>query len=124
MTVDVFDLLPDDPIGDSDRLLGIAGIVLDHDRDFAAIHPARVVDRPAAVSAPRFICSPMLATGPVIGPAMAMVMSWALVGAVSSANPSPVSEKIHDPRMSIAPVSRVSSAIDSIGWGLLAAPQF
>ena len=45
MTVYVFDLLPDDAIGDSDRLLRIAGVVLDHDRDFAAVHPAGVVDR-------------------------------------------------------------------------------
>jgi hypothetical protein len=53
----------------------------------------------AAVSAPRFICSPMLATGPVIGPATAMAMSWAFAGAVSVASPSPVSDRIHDPRM-------------------------
>ena len=45
MTVDVFDLLPDDAIGDSHRLLRIAGVVLDHDLDLAAIHAAGVIDR-------------------------------------------------------------------------------
>src|ERR1700749_1742091 len=50
----------------------------------------------AAVSAPRFICSPMLATGPVIGPATAIVMSSALTGAASAASPRPASDRVHD----------------------------
>src|SRR5271154_3362695 len=49
----------------------------------------------AAVSAPRFICSPMLATGPVIGPATAIVMSSARTGAVIAKRPSPVSDRIN-----------------------------
>jgi hypothetical protein len=46
-----------------------------------------------------------------------------LTGAVSAASPSPVSDRIHDPRMSTSPVSRVPSAIARFAFGLLAAPQ-
>ena len=45
MAVDIFDLLPDDEIGDRDRLFRIAGVVLDDDLDLAPVDSAGVVDR-------------------------------------------------------------------------------
>ena len=45
MAVDELDLLPDDQVRHRDRLLRIAGVVLDHDLDLAAIDAAGVVDR-------------------------------------------------------------------------------
>ena len=44
MAIDIFDLLPNDEVGDRDCLLGIAGVVLDHDLDLAAIHSAGIID--------------------------------------------------------------------------------
>ena len=42
---DELDLLADDEIGDRDRLLGIAGVVLDDDLDLAPVDAAGLVDR-------------------------------------------------------------------------------
>ena len=44
MSVDELDPLADDQVGDRNRLLRIAGVVLDHDLDLAAVNSARVVD--------------------------------------------------------------------------------
>src|SRR5208337_440410 len=53
----------------------------------------------AAASAPRFIWSPIEATGPVIGPATAMVMSSARAGVASAARATPESDKMTMLRM-------------------------
>ena len=45
VAVDIFDLLPDDEVGDRHRLLRIARVVLDHDLDLAPVDPAGLVDR-------------------------------------------------------------------------------
>ncbi len=45
MAVDIFDLLPDDEIGDGHRLLRVAGVVLDDNLDLAPVDAAAVVDR-------------------------------------------------------------------------------
>src|SRR5271166_861852 len=46
----------------------------------------------AAASAPRFIWSPIEASGPVIGPARAIVMSCAATGVASAASAAPARE--------------------------------
>src|SRR4051812_7035546 len=60
---------------------------------FRPLTPPASLMAAAAVSAPRFICSPMLATGPVIGPATAMVSSpSARAGRAPRPNESAASE--------------------------------
>ena len=49
----------------------------------------------AAASPPRFCCSPIVATGPVIGPTTAILMSSALTGPAANVNASPVSDRIN-----------------------------
>ncbi len=44
MAVDELDLLADDAVGDRDRLLGIASVVLDDDLHLATVDPAGLVD--------------------------------------------------------------------------------
>ncbi len=99
MPVDIFDLLADDEIGDGDRLLRIAGVVLDDDLDLAPLTPPASLIATAAVSASRFICSPMPAMGPVIGPATPMVISLAKAGAARAESPSAVSGRIRGLRL-------------------------
>jgi hypothetical protein len=49
----------------------------------------------AAASPPRFCCSPIVATGPVIGPTTAILMSSALTGPAANVNASPVNDRIN-----------------------------
>jgi hypothetical protein len=56
----------------------------------------------AAASAPRFISLPIEATGPVIGPATAMAMSWAFAVAVSAESATPASHRARMVRMDLA----------------------
>ena len=76
MPGDELDPLVDELVGDRHRLLRVAGVVADLEHQLLADDAAGLALMSlTAISAPRFICSPKTAYWPVIGPAVAIVMS-------------------------------------------------